>query len=104
MFRQLVVALIGTLALFSGSLAYAKKDGVPGGNVGGTSPQHMSQKGQLNTNSPALGQQEKGAERAGQRKSDDGLMHGTTGKSNSKDTALGHDKAKAKGKSKGHAK
>ncbi len=58
----------------------------------------------MNTNGPALGQQEKGADRAGQRKSDEGLMHGTTSKtkSNSKDTALGHDKAK--GKAKGHAK
>ena len=91
MSRQVVV-LISMLALFSGSLAHAKKDGVPGGSVGGTSPQHMSQKGQLNTNSPAQGPQEKGAARADQRKSDEGLLHGTTGKTK--------DKGKAKGQAK----
>ncbi|MFB0935111.1 MAG: hypothetical protein QMB52_05010 [Propionivibrio sp.] len=104
MSRQLLAVLFGAFALFSSPLVHAKKDGVQGGNVGGTSPQHMSQKGQLNTNNPAMGQQEKGAARAGQRKSDEGLMHGTTGMSDSKGAAQGHEKDKAKGKAKGHAK
>ncbi len=104
MSRQLLVVLLGALVLFSSPLVHAKKEGGQGGNVGGTSPQHMNQKGQLNTNSPAIGGQEKGATRAGQRKSDEGLIHGTTGTSDSKGAAQGHEKDKAKGKAKGHAK
>lgn len=90
--KKLAITLLSALALFSGSLAHAKKDGMPNDpNTGGKSPQHMGQSGQTNTNSPTLGQ-EKGAIRADDRKSDQGLMHDNDGKKDHKGKAKGHNK------------
>lgn len=100
MSRSAIFAVIGSLALLSAPLGHAKNDGVKGGNVGGSSSQHMSQKGALNSNSPGTGSQEKGAERAIERKSDEGLLHGTTGQNETqgKGKGQGKDKTKSKGK------
>jgi len=100
MSRSVFFAVIALLALLSGSMANAKNDRVKGGNVGGTSSQHMSEKGALNTNSPGAGSQEKGAKRAMERKSDEGLLHGITGQQETQRKAKGPDKDKTKGKGK----
>lgn len=95
MSQRLIVAVLGALLLLPGGMAYAKKDGA---NAGGKSPQHVSEKGQLNTNAPAMGQ-EKGRMRADERKSDSGLMHDQAG---DKDKKAKTGKKENKGKSKGH--
>ena len=92
MTKKLIVTLLSAVALLSGSLAHAKKDGMHNDpNAGGKSPQHMGQSGQMNANSPTMGQ-EKGAVRADERKSDSGLMHDNDGKKDHKGKAKGHNK------------
>lgn len=99
--QRLMIALLGACFLLAGGPAQARKDGAGAtANVGGKSPQHMSEKGQANTNSPILGQ-DKGALRADERKSDSGLMHDQAG---GKDTKAKKGKKDTKGKSKGHDK
>ena len=97
MFRKLIPALVAGALLLAGPAAYAKKDGA---NTGGKSPQHMSEKGQLNTNAPAMGQ-DKGMVRADQRKSEQGLAHDRAG---DKEKKAKKEKKETKGKSKGHDK
>lgn len=89
MTKKTAVAVIGAIALLTGSLAHAKKEKEP--NAGGVSPQHMSTSGQGNANSPTMGQ-DKGAIRADDRKSDQGLAHDSDGKKDSKGKAKGHAK------------
>lgn len=91
MFQRSIVALLGAAFLLASPLAYAKKDGA---NTGGKSPQHMSGPGQMNTNSPTMGQ-EKGMMRSDERKSTQGQAH---------DQAGDPEKKANKGKSKGHDK
>lgn len=94
MFRKSIPALLAGALLLAGVPAYAKKDGP---NTGGKSPQHMSEKGQMNTNAPAMGQ-DKGMMRADERKSEQGLAHDQAGGMEKK------AKKETKGKSKGHDK
>lgn len=88
MAHRLFVTLVGGMFLLAGLPAIAKKDG----DVSGKSSQKMSQQGQTNTNSPHMGQ-DKGAYRADDRKSGQGLYHDQDDKKPKKDN---------KGKSKGH--
>ncbi len=87
--KRFAIAVLGTITLLSGSMAYAKKDKEP--HSGGVSPQHMSQSGQSNTNSPVMGQ-EKGDMRSDARKSDQGMKHENETKKDSKGKAKGHSK------------
>ena len=82
MTKQLLIALLSASALLAAAPAQAKKDG-SGPNVGGNSPSHMSEQGQANANNPLMGQ-EKGAARADQRKSDQGLAHDSDGQKKDK--------------------
>lgn len=95
MLKVLMIIPFAVAVSLSGSLAYAKNDGPAQGkkNAGGVSTQHMSVSGRENTNSPVMGQQ-KGDQRAVERRSDEGNLYGVGGE----------DKAKGKGKAKGHAK
>lgn len=82
MTRQMLIVLLGAMALLAGAPAHAKKDGA-GPNTGGMSPSHMSDKGAASSNSPTMGQ-DKGAARADERKSDQGLAHDADGKKDKK--------------------
>ena len=97
MIKQMVIAGVAALALVSGPVAHARKDG------GGMSQQHMSGEGLQNSNSLAVGQ-ERGMERATERKSAAGLEHGMSGQRDDYGNARGHDKDKAAGKARGHTK
>lgn len=97
MLRQMMVIGVATFALLAGPVAHARKDG------GGVSQQHMSQQGLGNANSPLVGQ-EKGMDRAMERKSAEGLDHGRSGQRDPLGNAWGHDKDKAVGKARGHGK
>ena len=101
MLKQKMIVVASALALLAVSPAYAKKDGPIHG--GGLSPEHISQQGRESTNSPLFGQ-EKGGQRAMERKSESGLTHGQTGQEDDHGKAKGHDKDKAGGKAKGHGK
>ena len=92
--RRLTVLLLGVLLALAAPLAQAKKEGTHGSNK---SPQHISEQGRSNANSQTMGQ-EKGRQRADERKSDQGLMHDQAGDKEKK------GKKANKGKSKGHEK
>ena len=90
MSRPMLIVLLGVMALLAGAPAYAKKGG-DGPNTGGMSSSHMSDKGTASSNSPMMGQ-EKGAARADDRKSDQGLMHDSDGQKGKKDKKPKKDK------------
>jgi hypothetical protein len=83
MSKQILLVLLSTTALLVTSPTHAKKGG-DGGNPGGMSPSHMSDKGQASSNNPTMGQ-EKGGARADERKSDQGLSHDTAGQKDKKE-------------------
>ena len=82
MSRQILIVLFAAMALLAGPAAHAKKGG-DAPNTGGMSPSHMSDKGAASSNSPTMGQ-DKGAARADQRKSDQGLAHDSDGQKDKK--------------------
>ncbi len=97
MSKRLMIAALGAAFLFTGSMAHARKDDAGAPKAGPQSPQHMSEKGQLNTNNPLMGQ-DKGAARSGERKSETGLLHDQAGGKKAKGKKAKASKGKGKNK------
>lgn len=90
-----------TAVIFMGiSLAVVAKPDNGGGHMGGTSGDHMSDKGVTNTNGPNAADRDHGQERAEDRMSEQGMDHHKSG--DAADSTSGHHSNKGKHKGKGN--